>query len=454
MEFCSLLFIYGFFPLSVLIFMLTPKKFRNGVLLAESALFCGLYGLSFLVIIISAVIWNYLFGLLIGSGKKQFLRRILLFFGIAGNLSLFFVFRISAFNVGLHRITAASAGICFLTLNTIGYLLDVNRKKTDAERDIFRLGLYLMLFTKFPMGPIVNYKAFSAMLDNRDCNISTLGGGIELFIIGAAKKIFFADNLYALYDAVHSMNISEVSAISAWLGSAAYLLCLYFTLSGYSDMGAGLSQCFGFHFRKSFDYPCVSSGLGKFCRSWHISVVKWFDEYFIAPLRKVNASGIVQIAVFILSRGIIGLWYSFRPGLFIWGCLIGSAAVIERRLAAKRPLRATALIYTSIILLVCTVFFFGDTLSYSLRYLFAMVGGTNNIADTASLTLFKTYIVVFLVGLYASTDLFRNVLIRSKKRIIKAAADILTPFFMLALLILCTALISGSGESAMMLNIL
>ena len=83
-----------------------------------------------------------------------------------------------------------------------------------------------------------------------------------------------------------------------------------------------------------------------------------------------------------------------------------------------------------------------------------MVGGTNNIADTASLTLFKTYIVVFLVGLYASTDLFRNVLIRSKKRIIKAAADILTPFLMLALLILCTALISGSGESAMMLNIL
>ena len=49
MVYSSLLFIYGFLPVSLLLFYIAPKKLREPVLLAESMAFCGLFSLYFLI---------------------------------------------------------------------------------------------------------------------------------------------------------------------------------------------------------------------------------------------------------------------------------------------------------------------------------------------------------------------------------------------------------------------
>lgn len=454
MEFSSLLFIYAFFPIALLLYHFTPKAHRNSFLLLESTVFCGLIGAGYLLFTILFVLMNCIFGILTANVRKKSCRRIAAAAFIAVNAAAAIIFTSGMHVSDLLRSLLRPVGVCFMTLGAIGYIYDVSEKKVAAEKNIMNLALYFMLFTKLPMGPLIGYGSFSRQLIERSYSIERIGEGIELFIIGLAKKIIFADSIYPLFSAVNTLDVKQISALSAWLGSTGYVLCLYFTLSGYSDMGAGLSRCFGFTLPRSFRYPCVSIGMNSFCRSWHIPVVRRFEEMIASPLHRSSTSKAVKNASFIACWGIIGLWYSFRVSLLVWGIIIGTSAVIERYLVDRKALKATSLIYTSVIIIVSAVFFFGGTMSYSLHYLFAMIGGNNNIADGVSFYLLKSYALVLLISIYASTDLFRNLILRSKKRTVKNIADAVSPIVMTAILAICTALISSSGSCGSMLGFL
>ena len=80
-----------------------------------------------------------------------------------------------------------------------------------------------------------------------------------------------------------------------------------------------------------------------------------------------------------------------------------------------------------------------------------MLGGNRIFADTISLYLLKSYIVILLIGLYISTSLFRNMLIRSGKNKLSKAFNIISPIAVTGMLIVCTVMISYSGSSGMIL---
>ena len=83
-----------------------------------------------------------------------------------------------------------------------------------------------------------------------------------------------------------------------------------------------------------------------------------------------------------------------------------------------------------------------------------MLGGNRNLADSVSLYLLKSYFIVLLVCMYASTDLLRNVGVRLSKTRIRYVFEAVTPIIMLIILFVCTALISFSGSSETMLIML
>ena len=60
-------------------------------------------------------------------------------------------------------------------------------------------------------------------------------------------------------------------------------------------------------------------------------------------------------------------------------------------------------------------------------------------------------IVLILLAMYASTDLFRNLMVRTGKSKIKVCLTLVSPLMVIILLIICTALISYSGSSETLL---
>lgn len=457
MEYSSLLFIYGFFPVSLVLYHITPKKLKDVSLLLLSMIFCAFFGVRYLVCIAAYVLFNYTAARLTDKLRKRGAVVCFIPFALCMMFDIFalFAFRTERFPVMYRALRLHEGffpvGISLFTLSALGYLIDVYNGRIRSEKSLVRYSLYIMMFPRLLMGPVVRYDTFKRIMDSRRSGIDELGKGLTVFIKGLAKKVLAADTLYALYIAVDSYDTRELSAVTAWLGITAYVLCLYFTLSGVADMGVGIGYCFGFCFPQSFNYPMFSSRIRYFAAKWHVQVIHWFRSYITKPFTSSVNSRYTGKLIFIGAWALAGCWYSFTVSGALWGALMGTAIVIEGKLRKSRMLKATGIIYTYLLVTVFAVFLASDTVGSGFGYLLAMIGGNRSLTDDLTLYLLRSYLVVLLVTMYASTDLFRNMLLRSRRLLLRKVFMAATPAVMVLLLAICTALISSSGSSEMLL---
>lgn len=456
MIYSSLLFIYGFLPFSLIAYYLSPKKLQPAVLLGLSVLFCGLTGLKYLALVSSCTLFNYIAARLIEHFRsRKGASAALLAFGVFINILTLFVFRAEIFSSLREDIGFGSAffpaGISFMILSAIGTLIDVYSGKISSERNFIIFGLYMLYFPKLIIGPLLRYKSFRKVLECRKPDLAEIGVGLTIFVKGLAKKVLAADTLFMMYEAVSSTSLRSMSMLTAWLGIMAYVLCLYFTLSGLSDMGTGVSYCFGLKLPQSFNYPLFSTKIRYFAARWHVQIVHWMRRFVTKPLFLKFRNNIVRRIVFIGVWGALGFWYTFSLNGIIWGFLMGSAITIESKIISEKVMNITGVIYTFFSMMICFAFFSGGSITDSLLYIGVLAGGGAAFADAFSLYLLKSYVVVLLITMYASTDLFRNMLLRSGKNRARTAVTAVTPVMILVLLIVCTAMISYSGSSEMIL---
>ncbi|EWM53481.1 MBOAT family O-acyltransferase [Ruminococcus flavefaciens] len=456
MVYSSLLFIYGFLPASLLIYHLTPVKFREAVLLMLSMVFCGMTSLYFFIFISVYSLINYSFANIIEKlHKNEKLAAVPLAAGIIIDLTAAFAFRTEYFS-WLHRILKAPesfypVGIAFFTLSAVGTLIDVYKGKIRPGKHIIRFLLYIMFFPRLIMGPLLRYGVFTKILDNRRESFTATGVGMTVFIKGLAKKVIAADNLYMLFAAAHADNEGSISAATAWLGITAYVFCLYFTLSGFADMGTGIAYCFGLKFPQSFNYPLLSTRIRYFASRWHSQFVQWIRRYVTKPLYSICPRKWMREIIFVFGWALFCFWYTVSLNGIICGALMGIVLIIENHLLNNKIMNFTGMVYTFLVVVVCAVFLSGSSPSASLRYLLAMIGGNGVFVDSQALYLFKSYIVLLLVSMYASTDLFRNLMMRSHRNKVKTVIVIVSPVVLMALLLICTSLISYNGSSEMLL---
>lgn len=456
MVYSSLMFIYGFLPVALLLYYLTPKRFRETVMLFESIAFCCFISLYFLFFIAAYSVVNYLFSQMTGKLRKnEKLAAIPLTIGIIFDLIMIFGFRTKYF-IWLHDMLHVPKGfypigISFFTLSAIGTLIDAYKGRIKADMSFVRYSLYIMFFPRLIMGPLLRYGVFSKVMDSRNESITNIGTGMSLFIKGLAKKVIAADNLYMLYSAVRNSDVSSISAATAWIGITAYLFCLYFNLSGFADMGTGIAYCFGLKFPQSFNYPLLSTRIKYFAARWQSQVIQWFRRYITKPLYSACKKKWIREIVFVGGWTLFGFWYTVSFNGVIWGFIMGIALIIENYVLPEKVMKFTGILYTFLAVILCTVFLSGDSLAFSIKYLIAMLGGNGTIADAKFFYLLKSYIVLMLITMYASTSLFRNMILRSGKAKIRNIIAVASPLIAVATLIICTALISYSGSSDMLL---
>ena len=456
MVYSSLLYIYGFLPTALLLYYISPKKLREIVLLLLSMLFCGMISLYFLFFISVFTLVNFFCTRLIKKMRNnEKLAAIPLTLGITFDLLALFSFRTAYFS-WLHNLIRAPEsfypiGISFFALSSIGTMIDVYKGRVKADIRIIKFTLYIIFFPKLLMGPLLRYDSFSRIINKRRSSLSGIGVGMTIFVKGFAKKVIAADNLYMLYRTVHSENVGDISAATAWLGIIAYVFCLYFNLSGIADMGTGAAYCFGIKMPQSFNYPLLSARIKYFASRWQSQVVQWFRRYITKPLYNICHKKWTREIIFVCGWALFMFWYTFDINGLICGIILGIFIIIEARLRESQKMDFTGIFYTFLVVILCAVFLLGNSPSYSVRYLFAMIGANGDFVDSQCFYLLKSYIVLILLAMYASTDLFRNLMVRTGKSKIKVGLTLVSPLMVIILLIICTALISYSGSSETLL---
>ena len=455
MIYSSMLFVYGFFPLSLLIYYAVPKKYSEKVLLGLSAVFCGVMSLYFLIFMVFYILFNYSMCRIIEFlKKKKSIPEVPLASMIILDITVIFAFRTPYMEWFSDMIHAPDGffpiGISFFTLSVIGTLIDVYKGKQKTEPDIVRFALYIVFFPKLIMGPVMRYSTFCKKIDKQQRGLSEIGTGVSIFVKGLAKKVIFADTLFMLYSAVNNTEGTRCTSLTALLGIAAYLFCLYFNMSGFADMGNGIAWCFGYRFPKSFCYPLFSKKVRLFMSRWLTQVNMWFRRYAEKPIASVCRKKWLKTAVFVLAWGITGFWYTFTLNGFAGGFFIGIVLLAEGRFAGQNNMKITGITYTFAVSMLWAVSLSCSSISSSFRYISALFG-RNGLADSLSLYLFKSYIPVLILSVLFSVDIFGKLTKKiGAKKYFDTVFTLFTPIIVLGMLVLCTIFMSSDGVSEMM----
>ena len=230
-------------------------------------------------------------------------------------------------------------GISFYTFQTLSYVIDVYRGNVRVQRSLLDFALYVTMFPQLIAGPIVKYADIARQLRSRKMGWGKFGDGVMYFIRGLSKKVLLANTIGMVFNDVAALGAGETSALSAWLGCAAYTFQIYFDFSGYSDMAIGLGKMFGFEFRPNFNYPYISRNITEFWRRWHISLSTWFKEYVYIPLGGNRVSTAKHIRNIMAVWLLTGLWHGAAWNFVFWGLYYGILLLIEKYTPGLPPFR-------------------------------------------------------------------------------------------------------------------
>ena len=425
MLFSSMTFLFGFLPTVLALYFLVRRELRNYVLLGASVLFYAWGEPKYFLIMMLIVAVNYFCAL--GMERFQRLRKcfvtlaILTDFGILGyfkytdflieNLNLLFRSDVDPIHVVM------PIGISFYTFQSVSYLIDVYRREIPAQRDFYKLFLFIALFPQMIAGPILKYHDVAAQIDQRETTFELLTYGVKRFIIGLSKKVLLANVMGAVADRVFASGGTEYPPWMTWVGAAAYTFQIYYDFSGYSDMAIGLGAMFGFRFLENFNYPYISSSITEFWRRWHISLSTWFKEYLYIPLggnRVSRARNLFNLFVVFLATGI---WHGASWNFVVWGLWHGCFIIVEKLTDLHRREfsafgRFCRHVYTVGVFFFGWVLFRADTLGDAARFVKRMFGFAPESRILAHWTMYASQeeLLVFAVSTLCAFPIFRNLI--------------------------------------------
>lgn len=471
MVFSSLIFLYIFLPIVLILYFISPMKIKNLIIFVSGILFYA-WGepICVLIMLLSTVI-DYTAGIFMHKfDDDQKKRTICLIVSVVMNVGLLAIFKYSdfiidsmntifnleilnpvvrfnrvinsVFDLGLNEEKVdLPIGISFFTFQSMSYTIDLYRRNIKVQKSFINFSSYVSLFPQIVAGPIVRYEDVQKEIDTRKINVSMAADGIAIFIKGLSKKVLLANNIGILWTSIKAMDYSEISVVTAWLGILAFTFQIYFDFSGYSDMAVGLGKMLGFNFPQNFDHPYMSKSISEFWRRWHITLGNWFKSYVYISLGG-NRKGLPRTLInLIIVWALTGLWHGSSWNFVIWGLYFGIIIIIERigfgKLLEKLPSFVSTL-YTFVLVVFGWVLFDTNDLPSCFNYFKAMFGGNGVFVDGNAKYFLITNILVFALCIFGSTDLFGKIIskIKAKNNVI---IEWSAPFVQVILMLVCTS---------------
>ena len=236
MVFSSALFLLYFLPVFLLLYYLTPLKWKNYTALGFSLLFYAWGAPMFVFFLLaSCLIDHFLIKSFSSENRKRYLILSLIL-----NIGLLLYFKYANFfmenvnevlgQIGFEKAEWTNVvlpiGVSFFTFQKISFAIDVYRGVSKQLKKFSDYLLYISLFPQLIAGPIVRFSTIEAQIINRseNENFSFRLDGAFRFVIGLAKKILISNTLAVQVDLIYDLPYNELTSSLAWLG----VVLLYF----------------------------------------------------------------------------------------------------------------------------------------------------------------------------------------------------------------------------------
>ncbi len=456
MLFSSVTFLYLFLPVTLILYLLTPKKFKNVTLLLASLFFYWFGERSYTILLFISSVSDWVWSMLIEKYRGKKVTRLFLIFSILINVGLLGYFKYSDFFIGnINSLFGANIpfteavlpiGISFYTFQTMSYTIDVYRGKAKAQKNIISFATFVCLFPQLIAGPIVRYTDVAKELDDRRTTLKGFSEGIRRFAMGLGKKVILANGMGELCRDLTSSGDSNV--LMYWLYAVGFALQIYLDFSAYSDMAIGLGKMFGFEFAENFNYPFISKSITEFWRRWHMTLGGWFRDYIYFPLGGSRTSTIKWLRNILIVWMVTGLWHGAEWNFVLWGVYFGVLLVVEKLFLGKllekcpSPVRHMYVLFT---VLVSFVIFSVEKLDNLPVYLGGLFGAGNiPLFQNNTLFIADSFAILLVVCIVASLPVGKMLwkkMEESDNKAVNAVLLVAEPLTIAAMLVLSTALL-------------
>lgn len=174
-----------------------------------------------------------------------------LIIGISFHILLLFTFKYLAFlskelGLWIHKDfskikISLPIGIYFFTFQLMSYLFDIYYKKSQTQKSVLYVGLYVSLFPQLIADPIVRYSQIEDEIVNRIERKEDILQGMEQFIWGLGKKVLISnylaqivDNIFTVYPFFLLLFEKTTGFVKKLKGfSHIYAFCSYFCMGSF-----------------------------------------------------------------------------------------------------------------------------------------------------------------------------------------------------------------------------
>jgi alginate O-acetyltransferase complex protein AlgI len=341
--FASFEFLWLFLPVFLATYFLAPARARNLVILGFSWAFYAWWRIDFLVLLMGVTAGTYSVARLVdraGPGTPRGGRLVTL--GVVANLLVLAWFKYANFgvnNLSLFLTTTGFSaidwteivlpvGLSFYVLQSVSYLVDVQRGVVPVSRSFVDYAAYKAIFAQLIAGPIVRYAEIARDLRHRTHSLAQFGAGSRLFMLGFAQKVVLADTLSPLVNVAYELPRPLLT--DAWIAGLGYTLQLYFDFAGYSLMAIGLARMLGFHFPPNFNNPLIAGSIRDLWQRWHMTLSRFLRDYLYIPLGGNRGSQARINFNLIVTMAIGGLWHGASWNFLLWGLWHGILLALHR----------------------------------------------------------------------------------------------------------------------------
>lgn len=415
MVFADLFFLFFFLPLCLLCYYHADRlRTRNIILIVFSLIFYAWGEPTWVILLVFSAFFNWFMGLQIGRFREERTGRILLAAALVVDLAFLLVFKYTGFFLetinGILRTSIPipsirlPIGISFFTFQAISYILDCYWETVEPQKKFYRFLVYLSFFPQLIAGPIVRYSVIEKELTKRKTTAVDMYEGAQRVIVGLAKKVILANNLYVIVDRFFGSGVNGMSMLGTWFVVIVYSMYVYFDFSGYSDMAIGMGRMFGFHFDENFNYPFMCQTIAEFWQRWHISLGSFFRDYLLyVPIFGKRRMYLSLFLVWFCT----GMWHGASWNFILWGLYFGCFIFFEQKLG-KKKIKAWPVwwkhIYSKLVIIIGFGIFYFENLRDLGRFFLNITGismltGSGGFADPITWAAFVNNIFLVIAAL-------------------------------------------------------
>ena len=335
---------YLFLPIVFLVYWLTPRRFRWGVLLVSSYYFYMSADAQYVLLLLLTTAVSYGTALGIQHTESRSKKKFCMGAALLVCLGLLFFFKyfnflsgtvtalLKSISLPVSEVTlelVLPVGISFYIFQSLGYVIDVYKGKTRACAHFGKYAAFVSFFPLLLAGPIERAEHLLPQLEKEHSfNCDRAIEGAKLIAWGYFKKIAIADVVVSLVDVVYD-NVTVYTGLALGVATFFYAFQVYCDFSGYSDIARGVAKLLDIELMTNFKSPYFAASLKEFWSRWHISLSTWFRDYVYIPLGGSRRGEWRTQRNLLITFLVSGLWHGARWTYVICGGLHSLGQIVR-----------------------------------------------------------------------------------------------------------------------------